>query len=402
MKIISVNKNIADGKAILSAKIESESYPEAREIFFTYPEEFADHLPVSADPFFPAVLIPAMLAGEDMEVFPPLSGKLFTSQTHIQDIFNTWYPSKMNRINVRAENLTKTVTAEPVKTATFFSLGVDSMYSMLKHLPANDPPPGRQLTSLIFMKGLELPLSVYVNGQDRELIATIKKLSDHYNLELLTGETNIRDVFPISYEKYYFGPCLAATALSLSAGFKNILIPSSNSYADLYPDPSSPLLDPLWSNETTTLFHDGSEKERAEKIADLISHDEYALNNLRVCVDNEGGSSNCCRCWKCTRTMVTLEIIGRLKESKAFPLGLPGNYARALRTYDIDSMVYTKENLKLARNYGKKEIAEKLYNEIRIGTFDIYRDGKSLQYMFRELFYYFSVKLGRALKILDF
>ena len=62
MKIISVNKNIKDGKAILSAKIESENYPDAREIFFTYPEEFADHLPVSADPFFPAVLIPAMLA----------------------------------------------------------------------------------------------------------------------------------------------------------------------------------------------------------------------------------------------------------------------------------------------------------------------------------------------------
>ncbi|MFO7924701.1 MAG: hypothetical protein R6U58_13515 [Bacteroidales bacterium] len=402
MKIISVNKNITDGKAILSADIESENYPDAREIFFAYPQEFADHLPVSADPFFPAVLIPAMLAGEDLEVAPPLSGKIFASHSLIQDILSTWYPEKMNRVSVHAENLTQTVTAEPVKNATFFSLGVDSMYSMLKHLPANDPPPGRQLNSLIFMKGLELPLSVYANGQDRELIATIKKLGDHYNLELLTGETNIRDVFPVSYEKYYFGPCLAATALSLSAGFKNIFIPSSNSYADLLPDPGSPLLDPLWSNETTKIIHDGSEKERAEKIADLISLDNHALNNLRVCVNNEGGSSNCCRCWKCTRTMVTLDIIDRLKDSKAFPLGLPGNYARELRTYDPDSMVYTKENLKLARKYGKKEIAEKLYNEIRIGTFDIYREGKPMRHMLMELVCYFSVKLGRAVKILDF
>lgn len=402
MKIKSIHKNIKSGKAVLRAEIESESFPDAKEIFFAYPEKYAGHMPLTADPFFPAVLIPAMLKGEDLEIIPPLSSKIFASQSRIQDIFTSWHPGRVKRVNVSAKELIRTTTQNQRKNATFFSLGVDSMFTMLKHLPANIPPRGRILDSLIFMKGLELPLSTYSKGQDKDLIKTIRRLGNHYNLELVAGETNIRDVFPVSYEKYYFGPCLASTALSLSSGFKNIMIPSSNSYADLLPDPSSPLLDHLWSNENTTLLHDGSEKERAEKIADLIAQDSYALDKLRVCIENQGGASNCCRCWKCIRTMVTLEIIDKLDGSLAFPLPLPENYDRELRTWDFDSMVFTKENLKLARRYGKKDIERKLYNEIRIGTFDLSRKGKPISYLLCELSRYFSIKLGRALKILDY
>ncbi len=402
MKIKSIHKEIKCNKAILRAEIESQHYPAAKRIFFSYPEKYANYLPETADPFFPAVLIPAMLAGEDLEVIPPISGKLFSSQLRIQEIFNLWNPGTTRLVKVNARELIETAAEKPERTATFFSLGVDSMYTMLKHLPANNPPEDRKLNTLIFIKGLELPLSIYSKGQDRELIKSINRLGRHYRLDVVTGETNIRDVFPVSYEKYYFGPCLAATALSLSGGFRNILIPSSNSYSDLLPDPSSPLLDPLWSNETTTIIHDGSEKERAEKIADTIAEEPYTLDRLRVCVDNQGGRSNCCRCWKCIRTMVTLDIVGKLERSSAFPLPLPGNYARQLRTYDPDSMVYARENLKLARKYGRKDIEKKLYNEIRIGTLDISREGKSISHLISELSCYFSVKLGRAMKILDF
>lgn len=402
MKIIEVTRSISEGNAILSADFTSIQQTGVSTIFFSYPEEYYDFLPLTADPFFPALLIPSMLNGENLEIEPDLSRKIYENQFTLQDIFFTWNPSTLSKIKVTANNRYEAEKNQYQGNATFFSLGVDSMYSMLKYLKENNPPRGKELTHLIYMKGLELPLSIYSKGQDKEVIKAIKSLASHYNLKVIVGETNIRDVFPISYEKLYFGPSLASAALSLSNGFKNIYIPSSNSYASLFPDPSSPLTDALWSNEGTTLSHDGSEKERVEKVADLIVTDQYALDSLRVCVCNEGGNYNCCKCWKCIRTMITLEIAGKLKSSKAFPHPLPKSYAKELRTFDLDSMEYVKENWKLARKYGNKEIEKILFNEIRIGKIDLFREEKSVIYLLKEILYYLYIKTGRFFKILDY
>ncbi len=395
MKLLEVKKFIREGKAVISAEIVSSHLKEGKTIFFSYPEEFYDYLPDTADPFFPAILIPAMLTDRVLEVIPPFSQKMFDNQATIQDIFAAWHPGDFKKVKVVAQNLHNDPKKETVKNATFFSLGVDSMYSMLKYLPQNNPPAGKQLTSLVYMKGLELPLSVYSRGQDQDVIIAARKVGAHYNLDVVVGETNIRDVFPLDWEDHYFGPGLAATALSLSNGFRNIYIPSSHSYAIFFHDPSSPLIDNLWSNEQTNIFHDGSEKERAEKIADLIVYDSFALNHLRVCVSNEGGGYNCGKCWKCIRTMVTLEILGVLKDSTTFPNKLPRHYYTELRTYIPDSLEFTRENLKLAQRHGRKDLESRLQREIDIGTLDIYRNGKSVRSFFKEVLFYCFVKVAR-------
>lgn len=399
MQILDINKTFKEGKVILSAEIKSDCQNEPQTLFFCYPEKFGAYLPLNADPFFPVMLIPSMLYGEDLEILPELSAGLYNNQSVIQDIFKSWYPGKLKKIKVNAENFYRPPENLPEKNATFFSLGVDSMYTLLKHLPENNPYPGKELNSLIYIKGLELPLSTYSKGQDKDVILAIDRLARHYGLELVTGETNIRDVFPLDFVKLFLGPSLASCALSLSDGFKNIFVPSHYSYADLFHVSSHPMIDGLWSNEKTRIIHDGSEKERAYKIADLIAYDDYALDNLRVCVCNEGGNYNCCRCWKCIRTMLTLEIIGRLENSGAFKLPLPHNYSTELKSYSHDSMVYVKENWKLAKNFGRKDLEKRLYIEIRVGSLDIFRDQKSYAYLFKEIIHYILIKLGRKLSI---
>ncbi len=403
MRINSVAKKVSGGRAVLSAEIESPGFDNGtKTLYFSYPDKYSDYLPFSADPFFPAVLIPAMMSGEDVEVIPLISENMLGNHNSIQDIFKTWYPDKLQSIAVKAQNYYRPDRGVERKNATFFSLGVDSMYTMLKYLPANDPPEGTGLNTLVYIKGLELPLSTYSGGQDIGVTEAIKKVAAHYDLDLITGETNMRDMFPVDFVRLYLGSCLASSALSLSEGFKNFYIPSHYSYADLFPVASSPLLDHLWSNETTSLIHDGSEKERAEKITSLIANDSFALDNLRVCVDNDGRNYNCCKCWKCVRTMITLEIIGKLEKTKAFPHPLPKNYTRELRTYSYDSIIYAKENLRLARKYGNRKIAEILDKEIRIGKLDLLRENRSLSHFLKELVYYFSVKTGRFLRILKY
>jgi hypothetical protein len=395
MNLYNARKYISEGKAIISAEVECRRFPREQTVFFSYPERFYDYLPHTADPFFPALLIPAMMWDDILEIEPPVSCRIMENQQIIQDIFSTWHPNEFRRVEVIAQCHTNNNLPRKKANATFFSLGVDSMYSMLKYLPQNNPPVDKQLTTLIYMKGLELPLSIYANGQAQGVINNIEKVSAHYGLDFIVGETNIRDVFPLDWEDHYFGPGLASTALSLSNGFRNIYIPSSHSYAIFFHDPSSPLIDNHWSNENTNIFHDGAEKERVGKIADLIIKDKFALSHLRVCVNNEGGDYNCGKCWKCIRTMITLEILGQLETCRSFPSKLPRHFSSELRTYNPDSLEFTRENLRLAKKLGKKDLEAMLEREIRVGSFDVFRNGKSLSEFFKELVYYFYVKAAK-------
>ncbi len=395
-----IHKTKKDEKIVLTATIVSDRFKTAKTIFFRYPEDYCNYIPENADPFFPGLLIPCMFAGENLEILPPLSEKLMKNQSLVQDIFLSWHPEISRRIDVKAKTLHQNKSAIANGNATFFSLGVDSMYSLLRHLSENSRTPNSQLKSIIYMKGMELPLSVYTKNQDGPVIEAVKKVAQHYNVDAIIGETNLRDIFPLDWEDQYFGPGLASTALSLSLGFKNIFIPSSHSYNHFFHDPSSPLLDHLWSTEQTRIFHDGAEKERAQKIADLITHDSFALNNLRVCTNNEGGILNCGMCPKCIRTMITLEILGLLESSDIFPKKLPRNYTRQLATFIPDSLEFTRENLKLALENDRKDIARILQREIRIGKLDCLRNGDSLGYVFREVMYYYWMKAARKLGLI--
>jgi len=400
MILKNINKIRKEGKVVLSGVIHSDFYKNPQTIFFSYPEAYWDYLPETADPFFPGLLIPCLFSGENLEILPPLSQKLMENQSVVQDIFLSWHPNKAKRVEVKAETLHQNQVKSIEKSATFFSLGVDSMYSLLKHISQNSTSPENQLKSIIYIKGMELPLSIYAKQQDRPVIDAIKKVGRHYDLDVIIGETNLRDIFPLDWEDQYFGPGLASTALSLSNGFRKIFIPSSHSYRFFFHDPSSPLLDHLWSTEQTQIIHDGAEKERAEKIADSIVNDNFALNNLRVCVDNDGGIHNCGKCGKCIRTMVTLEILGLLKNSEIFPHKLPDEFAIQLNTFIPDSLEFTKENLKLAKKYGRKDIEKILEREIRLGNLEILRRDKSVGFVFRETVYYYYIKFLKKLGVL--
>lgn len=399
MELFDVQKYVSDQKAVLSAKVSVPGKEQPQEVFFAFPEKYYDYMPMTADPFFPAILIPAMLAGEQLDIKAPLSAKMRKNQGTIQSVFASWFPEDFKHIKITAGSYIEDGPPRLKPNATFFSLGVDSMYSMLKHTPPHTLAAEKRVSALIYMKGLELPLSIYSKGQDHHVIADIHKVALHYDLDLIVGETNIRDVFPLVWEQYYSGPGLAATALSLSSGFSTVYIPSSHSYANLSPNPSSPLVDYLWSNEEVSIVHDGAETERARKIANVIAQDAFALNNLRVCVNNEGGSYNCGKCWKCIRTMVTLKIINRLEDASSFPHNFPAHFNRELRTYKTGSMKFTMENLKLAHDYGDKEMARILLREIRIGKLDLFREGKSFRHLISEMMYYTMVKAGRRLKL---
>jgi len=256
----------------------------------------------AADPFMAAALIPAMLEGEKLDVDPGLtvSPGLMTNLLQLQEIYHSWNPRfKIIQINAITAN-TRSLNNS---TFSFFSGGVDSLYTFLKRL--------NEISHVVFIQGFDF----YGDSQAYE--RAIKRNTDfvqNFGKTLVPVETNY---YPFGY-RYNLsrnltqGSCLGSVALLLA--FQRVYIPSAFSYNQLMPLGSHPLTDPLWGNENIKIFHDGCEATRTEKLK-KICQNKSALSNLTVCLNDM--NKNCGNCAKCFRTMISLKLIQATSE--AFP-----------------------------------------------------------------------------------
>lgn len=348
MQLVSVEKKINNEKVRLSGIVRLGSKCDEIEVYFEYPQQFASFVSENADAFVPALLLPSMDAGEDLEIKPPVSEQLLRNLFTIQDIFHMWFPDKLRKVRVFAREQKNHSKKQGAYVGAFFSLGVDSFYTLhkdLNNIPSCVPP----ISHLIYMKGVECPLGWYKDGQEKGVISEILEVARETKKDCIFGETNIRNCFPLTWSLYYHGAGLASVALSLSAGLRYVLIPATHPYKDISPFGSSPLVDHLWSTEKTIIVHDGAEIERAEKITSFLAKDPVAMKYLRVCVNNKGGLENCGKCWKCIRTMISLYISGNLDKAETFPVKLPGKLV--VRTTNTSEVNFAKENLRLAKRY---------------------------------------------------
>ncbi|NEP30204.1 hypothetical protein, partial [Moorena sp. SIO3B2] len=70
MKLLHVEKIIANDTVRLVGLVQVDSLDQEIEIYFEYPQRFADFVSESADAFVPALLLPAMEKGENLEIKP--------------------------------------------------------------------------------------------------------------------------------------------------------------------------------------------------------------------------------------------------------------------------------------------------------------------------------------------
>ncbi len=321
----------------LVGEVQSDRRPEPFELYFKFPIEYTDFVTVSADPFAVAMLAPAMVAGETLQIVPPVSPRLHFQLGRIRDIFHAWYPW-LTRSEIEASP--GAVDTRPVahRAATFFSGGVDSFYTLLKvhrHEPLPSP-----LTHMIFMRGLEKPLDFLRGVEESQRL--VERIAESVGVRCMVGESNLRTYFDADWLTLYSGSGLAAAALSLSGGFSHVCIASSYSYRDPVFLGSTPLVDERYSTERLQVVHDGADLSRPEKLARIIEWDkDLVLKYLRVCVMNYGGAYNCCECRKCVRTLVALRALGVLEEATTFPNKSTRHWAEQITT---DSVAFVAEN----------------------------------------------------------
>ncbi len=267
----------------------------------------------AVDPIVAAALLATMITGGCLRTTGPVSAKLLSSIPTIQDIFDVWDP-RFRRVAVEAEPKSGFGGGMPQGVAAFFTGGVDSWYTLLKHF--------NEITHLIYVHGFDVRLDDWPLRS--KVTKTIQAVAAELQKPLVEVETNLRTITDQYVEwDYYHGGGLASVALLLSPRFRRVYIPGTHSYAALLPLGSHPMLDPLWSTEETDIVHDGCEAPRVHKVA-RISSSDLALRTLRVCWENRGGAYNCGQCEKCLRTMVALRVVGALERCKTFerPLDL--------------------------------------------------------------------------------
>jgi hypothetical protein len=295
--------------------------------------------------FLAALLLCAMAQHLSIECEGVVSAALLQHLDMIQDIFTTWVPA-LGRVAVHAP--VRALEVPGPESAAFFTGGVDSFHTLLAH--RND------IRTLIYVPSFEG--AVTSPTLMAEIATRLETAAAACGARLVQVTTNLtapevaRVTEAVRYSPTLWnfelahGAALASVAHGLPGTFGRVYVAASTTYDDLFPWGSHPLLDPLWSSESLRVIHDGCEVTRIDKVRRLADS-PAALDALRVCAVTDRATYNCCRCEKCLRTMVGLEIAGALSRCRAFPE--PLNLLRvALLPNDHRTFSYLVENLRAA------------------------------------------------------
>jgi len=274
----------------------------------------------NGDPFVPALLLPAMRLGEQLEINSPVSRKLLGSVPRIQSIYRRWDPT-LSEVAVKSPVRQEQPDAgRPRNVGLFFSCGVDSFYSLLKNVK-NHAKDDNAIDDLIVVNGFDIFLRRRGDLFAR-LLSNAIRVGRETGKRILPVATNIRDFSDrfVDWAHLYHGAAIASVGLALESVFERIYVAATHYETELFPWGSSPLLDPLWSTESLSFLHDGCDVRRVEKIRS-IARSPIVLETLRVCTTHSYSDKvyNCGSCSKCLRTMIGLYLAGALGKCRTLP-----------------------------------------------------------------------------------
>ena len=279
-------------------------------------------------------LPPAIRKGTVLNIQAPISQRFFEAMPMVQDIYTSWFPT-WKRVEIRGVRPILRAPASEGRVGCFFSGGVDSWYTFLKHR--------EQITDLIFVHGFDIQLDetfLYQRSHDM-----VKQVAIHFNKRMIEVKTNLRAFTNRHIEwSNVLGSALASVGLALSDHFRKIYIASAHTYVDMIPSGTHPLLDSLWSTEGLDFVHDGCEATRMAKVQ-LLSGYDIALQTLRVCWKNPDGVYNCGKCEKCLRTMIELQAAGVLERCPTFDIPLDLRRVARMPIRDENARHFAEENL---------------------------------------------------------
>ena len=301
-----------------SARYERGSRSGRRDDFYLeYPAEVGQDVVDHGDPWLALFLPVSALLGEPLTITRPVEPRLLAGCLELLEIWHCWMP-ELQIVPVEASARRPSHAADG-RTASFFSGGVDSMHTLLRHEDSPDAPRAERIDDLLTIFG--------IFGRERELVRRrrgrpmrrrMDAVAARYGKRIVEVHTNAHQTaFGLTNTLNHSHACLlAAAVLGLGERYARVLIPSSVTYADTAPGGSHPLTDRLFSTTATQMVPDACDVTRYQKVAYLATHG-HDLSSLQVC-SRDLDLMNCSVCFKCVRAMLILEVLGKLSECELF------------------------------------------------------------------------------------
>jgi len=370
MKLSNLRKEKSEEKIFLIADVincTKENEPD-QTVWVSIPNQYGEYLSDNRyDGFLVALLYPAMVYGEDIEVDGIVSKRLLRNiNKFVQDILLA-YDSKLHKINISAKETTNEILSTAKHIGTGFSGGVDSFSTIYDNFVLENDPEYK-IDSLVCLNvgshgtfGDEKTKKLFQNRYN-----FLKRYADIVDLPYIPVDSNIH-----YFCKEHYYTCiltLVAGILCMQNAFVRYYVASSTgdykqwtktiiSQKGINIDEfSEPYLLPLLSTETTEFISDGIQYTRCQKTIRISSY-PLTKHFLDVCM-NEPQKKNCGVCKKCARVGLTLSVVDKLDEYKdvfnveSFRKNGRWLMSRAIITYKTD--FFMGEIVDFAREHGKK------------------------------------------------
>lgn len=321
--------------------------------WFEYPKSHEKFLSTSGNAWVSCLAPLAMKIGEPLYINAEVDPVHLDNTRQFIKVFKIWFP-ELTQITVDVKQLSEPKLVEK-KTLAFFSSGIDSLFTLLRYNGGLEKDPKEHIDSLAMIFGFDIPLNkreFFVKKFERA-----RQFVDQFGVELFEITTNIREtrIKDTNWGSLTHGAALGALGLCLEKGYSRVLIASSGGYADLTPWGSHILTDPLFSTSKTSFSHDTPEYERWDKLCEIIKF-KPMMEILHVC-NHSFTHENCCRCEKCLRTLIIIDLLGQLDQCVTFDL----------RKYDplnIKKIFMLTDKVEIDWQYIKRLAVEKKRPEI--------------------------------------
>ena len=287
-------------------------------LWYSVPYPYQEYLVRErADAFVVGLLLLAMKNGEDIYVNGAMSEKLFYNLTHYyMHILRLVIPN-LHFVKIVCKQLHRPIPNPRGGVATGFSGGVDSFCVLNDHF-FGEITNGYRITHLTFHN-----VGPHLGGWQKlfeERFAHIQPCAQELGLPIIKIDSNLDEWLSLSGLHFSMTHTSAdvSAVLTLQGLIRCYLYASGYKYKDCCREllkgahdiaAVDPMSVHLLSTEATECISVGSQYSRVEKTI-RISDLPVTYRYLNVCV--KGRVENCSKCEKCLRTILTLEIIGKI------------------------------------------------------------------------------------------
>lgn len=286
-----------------------------RVLWYSLPTQHADWFSTDrCDGFLVGMLLQAMELQEDIELEGPISSRLYHSlENFFIPMMSQAFPNRY-RVYIKPKGLIYN-SANGQGVCTGFSGGIDSFAAIIQHYQ-NENSKNHKISHLLFhnVGSHGIVNSETKSNLFRQRLQLLKPFSTEIDLPIVAVDSNLNEFPKVDFVTMH-STLNASIPLVLQNKFQRYYYASAYKYADCSVMGIDDIahFDPfafhLLSTESLDCISTGCQLSRVEKTK-LVSDYKISFKYLNVCVDPEFKGRNCSVCFKCIRTILTLELIG--------------------------------------------------------------------------------------------